>query len=113
MPIRIPPSQVTAIALVLNELLTNCAKHAFPSRATGTVDVHVAREEDQIVLEVRDDGTGLDPARRPGGLGLTIVQTLVTRNLRGSVTVTSPGEGGTGVRIRFPQPEEASGGGAT
>lgn len=113
MPIRIPPSQVTAIALVLNELLTNCAKHAFPSRATGTVDVHVAREEDQIVLEVRDDGAGLDPARRPGGLGLTIVQTLVTRNLRGSVTVTSPGEGGTGVRIRFPQPEEASGGGAT
>ncbi|MBI4737742.1 MAG: GAF domain-containing protein [candidate division NC10 bacterium] len=113
MPIPIPPSQVTPIALVLNELLTNCAKHAFPSRATGTVGVYVARDGDQIVLEVRDDGAGFDPARRPGGLGLTIVQTLVTRNLRGSVTVTFPGEGGTEVRARFPQREQAQAGGVT
>lgn len=111
-PVRIPPSQVTAIALVLNELLTNCAKHAFPGRATGAVSVQVAQDGGQAVLEVRDDGVGFDPANIPGGLGLTIVQTLVTRNLRGSATVTFPGEGGTGVRIRFPQPEEASVGGA-
>lgn len=112
-PIRVSPSQVTAIALVVNELLTNCAKHAFPGSATGTVSVLVAREGDQAVVEVRDDGVGFDPVRRPSGLGLSIVHTLVTRNLRGSVTVTFPGDGGTGVRIRFPQPEGAPAGGAT
>lgn len=110
-PVRVSPSLVTAIALVLNELLTNCAKHAFPGRATGTVSVRIAREGDQAAVEVRDDGVGFDPARRPSGLGLTIVETLVTRNLRGTVTVTIPGDGGTGVRIRFPRPEDTPAGG--
>lgn len=101
-PVRVSPSLVTAIALALNELLTNCAKHAFPGRVIGTVTILVSRDADHVSLEVRDDGVGFDPARRPRGLGLTIVETLVTRNLRGSVTVTFPCEGGTGVSIRFP-----------
>jgi two-component sensor histidine kinase len=109
--IRIPPSQVTPIALVLNELLTNCAKHAFPGGASGSVTILVAREGDQAVLEVRDDGVGLDLARAPAGLGLTIVRTLATQNLKGSVTFAMAGEGGTVVRIRFPQPEETPVGG--
>jgi two-component sensor histidine kinase len=111
-PIRIPPSQVTAVALVLNEVLTNCAKHAFPRRATGSVTILVAREGDQAALEVRDDGVGLDLARVPAGLGLTIVRTLATQNLKGSVMFATAGEGGTMVRICFPQPEETAAGGA-
>jgi two-component sensor histidine kinase len=111
-PIRIPPSQVTAVALVLNELLTNCAKHAFPGRATGSVTILVTRDADQAVLEVRDEGVGLDMARVPAGLGLTIVRTLATQNLKGSVTFAMAGDGGTVVRIRFPQAEESPAGGA-
>jgi two-component sensor histidine kinase len=111
-PIRIPPSQVTAVALVLNELLTNSAKHAFPGRAIGSLTILVAREGDQAVLEVRDDGVGLDMARVPAGLGLTIVRTLATQNLKGSVMFAMAGEGGTVVRIRFPQPEDTPAGGA-
>jgi two-component sensor histidine kinase len=111
-PIRIPPSQVTPVALVLNELLTNCAKHGFPGRPTGSVTILVAREGDQAVLEVRDDGVGLDLARVPAGLGLTIVRTLATQNLKGSVTFAMADEGGTIVRIQFPQPEVAPAGGA-
>ncbi len=105
-PIRIPPSQVTAVALVLNELLTNCAKHAFSGRATGSVTILVTRDGDHAALEVRDDGLGLDMARSPAGLGLTIVRTLATQNLKGSVTFSMAGDGGTVVRIRFPQAEE-------
>lgn len=111
-PIRIPPSQVTAVALVLNELLTNCAKHAFPGRAIGSVTILVARDEGQALLEVRDNGVGLDLKRVPAGLGLTIVRTLATQNLKGSVTFAMAGDGGTVVRIRFPQPEETPAGGA-
>jgi PAS domain S-box-containing protein len=102
--VRVPPSQVTAIALILNELLTNCTKHAFPGRATGTVTIRVAHEDNQIDLEVQDDGVGLDPAKHPADLGMTIVQTIVTQTLRGTVRFAA--EGGTQVTIRFPHVEE-------
>jgi two-component sensor histidine kinase len=108
-PVRVLPSQVTALALVLNELLTNCTKHAFPGRATGTVGIRVVHEDNQINLEVGDDGVGLDPTRQATGLGMPIVQTLVTQNLRGTVRVAA--EGGTRVTIRFPHVEERSEGG--
>jgi hypothetical protein len=110
--VLIPPPQVTPMALILNELLTNCAKHAFPGRASGTVTILVATEEDHTRLEVRDDGVGLDLVRYPAGLGLSIVRTLVTQNLRGSVTLAFPSDGGTWVQIRFPRHEETPAGGA-
>jgi PAS domain S-box-containing protein len=107
-PVRVAPSRVTAIALMLNELLTNCVKHAFPGRATGRVHIQVGQEGEQVVLTVQDDGVGGGRATAPGGLGMSIVQTLVTQSLGGTVGIA--GEGGTRVTIRFPQPE-ASGGG--
>ncbi len=109
LPIRVPPSQVTPIALILNELLTNCVKHAFPGRSSGAVAIQVGRDGDRAVLEVRDDGVGLDLAQSQGGLGLSIVRTLVNQNLRGSVAFAD--DKGTAVSIRFPQPEEGSAGG--
>jgi PAS domain S-box-containing protein len=109
-PVRIPPSQVTAIALILNELLTNCTKHAFPGRATGTVAIRVAHEDNQIDLEVQDDGVGLDLAKHAADLGMTIVQTIVTQTLRGTVAFAA--EGGTRVTVRFPHIEETPEGGS-
>ncbi len=111
-PVRVPPSRVTAIALILNELLTNCAKHAFPGRATGTVYIQVALDDgDHVVLEVQDDGVGLDPGRHQGGLGMTIIQTLVTQSLRGTLRFAR--RGGTLVTIRFPHVEETGKGGTS
>ncbi len=108
--VRVPPSRVTPLALLLNELLTNCAKHAFPGRATATVTIQVGHENDQVTLEVQDDGVGLDPARQTRGLGTTIVHTLATQSLGG--TVQSADEGGTRVMVRFPQERETPEGGA-
>ncbi len=108
--VRVPPSRVTPIALILNELLTNCAKHAFPGLATGTVTIRVAYEEDQVELEVQDDGVGLDPARHPAGLGMIIVQTLVTQTLGGTVQFAADGR--ARVTVRFPQEQETPEGGA-
>lgn len=108
-PVRVTASKVTAIALVLNELLTNCAKHAFPVRPTGSVTIQVVRDHDQVGLDIWDNGVGLDLGRRPLGLGLTIVETLVRHNLRGSVRFVR--EEGTLVSIRFPESVEIPGGG--
>ncbi len=109
-PIRVPPSRVTAIALILNELMTNCVKHAFPGRGAGSVHIQVGRDGDHAVLEVRDDGVGLNRATQPAGLGLGIVETLVTHNLGGTLRFAH--EGGTLVTVRFPQVEEMPEGGA-
>ena len=107
-PVRVPPARVTAVALVLNELLTNSTKHAFPGRASGTIAIRVAHADDQLELTVHDDGIGLGPTPRTG-LGKTIVETVVTQSLRGTVRFAA--DRGTQVTIRFPHVEETPAGG--
>jgi len=75
--------------LIINELVTNAFKHAFPNGRTGTIRIACSTAEDgRIVLSVADNGIGL-PApvdRRSGVLGLKLVGTL-TRQLHGSLTL--------------------------
>ncbi|HWU40229.1 MAG TPA: sensor histidine kinase, partial [Candidatus Acidoferrum sp.] len=106
--VRVPPVQVTPISLALNELLTNCAKHAFPGRTRGTVTIQVAHNGDQIEMQVNDDGVGQGSASSVG-LGKGIVMTVVGQSLRGSVTYAD--EGGTRVTLRFPRVEIPEGSG--
>ena len=83
----LPKETIVALALVLNELLTNAAKHGTDHRGRSAVNVGVRQRSGEIELYVQDRGPGFhfDPARaRSSGLGL--VMTLV-RRLRGSFTV--------------------------
>ena len=45
--------------LIVNELLTNVLKYAFPDGRTGTVSITGQRQQDTYVLTIRDDGVGL------------------------------------------------------
>ncbi|MCX7355354.1 MAG: PAS domain S-box protein [Alphaproteobacteria bacterium] len=88
------------LALILNELMTNAAKHGTNGRGTGKIEVSLRRVGGEIVLRVEDDGPGFDPGditRRSSGLGL--VHGLA-RQLGGAFAV----ERGTGARclVRFP-----------
>jgi two-component sensor histidine kinase len=88
------------LALIVNELLTNAAKHGINGRGTGEIMVALLRDGDHLVLSVEDDGPGFplkDTGRRSSGLGL--VRGL-SQQLRGSFTVES-GSGGRCV-VRFP-----------
>lgn len=100
---RIPPRQVTPLAMVLNELLTNVAKHAFQDGKGGRVDIRIAAQGPDIEIAVADNGAGRQAPVRGRGLGMTIVHLLVERSLGGSVQFES--DGGTRARIRFPAPE--------
>jgi two-component system, sensor histidine kinase PdtaS len=93
----------TSLALVLTELVHNSLEHAFAAGDRGTVSVDLTRDNEGLLLIVRDDGRGLpadfDPARSRG-LGLSIVRTLVEEDLGGALSLTL-GEG-AGISIRVP-----------
>jgi PAS domain S-box-containing protein len=94
----------TAVFRIVQESLANVGKHA----RARTVQVRVAREGDEMVLSVQDDGVGfrLSDPRKPQSLGLVGLRERA-HLLRGRVQVTSkPGEG-TRVEARIPVPEES------
>ena len=89
-PVPLAEEAVTPCALIVNELLSNCLKHAFPDGRKGHVRVELRKgPEGTALLRVRDDGRGLDPAAipaRPDSLGLTLVRGLA-RQLGGDLEV--------------------------
>ena len=99
------------LGLILNELLSNCFKHAFPHGSRGTVLVELSEGADRFGLfSVEDDGVGLPDnfdARRAGSLGLELVTTLADQ-VRGRLTFESPPPGtsrGTRFTLTFPLSE--------
>ena len=97
------------VGLILNELLTNSYKYAFPKDASGRVDIDFApiNGGEQYELRVKDNGIGLlDETKVQGGktLGANLVRGLV-QQLRGTVEWLRPAAG-TEVLIRF-QPAAA------
>jgi two-component sensor histidine kinase len=91
---------------VLTELLQNAVEHGFPETeepVDGQVTVHLSREGDDAVIDVRDNGVGLPPGfsmEQSAGLGLSIVRTLVGSELAGTITMKN--DGGTWVQLRVP-----------
>jgi two-component sensor histidine kinase len=102
----LPGDLATPLAVVLNELMQNAVDHAFPrvdGQVRGNVRVHLARSDGELVVDVVDDGIGLPPdfsIDRSTGLGLSIVQALVTTELGGTIELS--GSGGTRVHLTVP-----------
>jgi len=77
------------LGLVLNELMTNAVKHAFPDDKKGEINISLKRKSKEgIIIEVRDNGVGL-PERfdieKDSHLGLETVIDLVRNQLGGTV----------------------------
>jgi two-component sensor histidine kinase len=66
--IQIPLAQAVTIGLVLNELLTNAVKYAFPKSRAGAIDVRIARSINRCSLVVADNGVGNNEAAQGTGL---------------------------------------------
>ncbi len=100
----VPPLLQTTVYRILQEALTNVAKHA----GARSVSVRLVREESAVELHVQDDGIGLDPTgrelvatgdrRRLGLQGMRERAAL----LGGSVEVASEPGAGTTITARFP-----------
>jgi two-component sensor histidine kinase len=88
---RIPSAIATPLSVVLTELLQNAVDHGFPEGSTGgSVVVQLHNSDDQLRLRVIDDGRGVAAGFRledATGLGLSIVRTLVTTELDGTIVM--------------------------
>jgi PAS domain S-box-containing protein len=89
-------------AMIINELVSNALKHAFPGGRRGVVSVALSSGDGgKHLLAVTDDGIGMPAGFDAGAsdsLGMQIVQSL-TRQIRGAIAIS--GEAGTRVTIAF------------
>lgn len=101
--ITIDIDQAVPLGLVLSEALANCYQHAFPDGKDGSIIIEAKAEgEAGIVLEVRDNGIGLESkGYHRSGLGLSLIEALADQ-LHGRVSLTTPPEGGTILSLSFP-----------
>lgn len=101
--VRLTSRKATAVALVINELVYNAIKHAFPGRSEGSIVISMQEVGGRdVLIQVKDDGVGLPPGfdiERNGRLGLQIVQGMVRQDLQGEFTLAS--NGGTIARVLF------------
>ncbi len=88
---RLPSTVATPLSVVLTELLQNAVDHGFPEgSAGGTVVVQLANDGTELRVRVLNDGRTLEPEfdlNKATGLGLSIVRTLVTTELAGSLAM--------------------------
>jgi DNA-binding response OmpR family regulator len=93
-----------ALALVLNELITNAFRHGFPDGREGTLSIYLEQHDGRVCVVVADDGVGEASMRLPGkviGSGRSIVDALVKDELEGSADFAS-NQQGTRITIDFP-----------
>lgn len=93
-----------ALALALNELLTNALRHAFPDGLTGRITLRFYRRDATFFLEVHDNGVGQDAGSARAsvlGSGRSIIQALIKNELGGTVEYL-PAVDGTTVRVSLP-----------
>ncbi|MEL7833122.1 PAS domain S-box protein [Fodinibius sp. Rm-B-1B1-1] len=90
-PVFLTVGQAIPCGLLLNELITNCYKHAFNGRNEGKIRISLEHSNDQVALSVEDNGKGLPQnfdIENESSLGMTIVNTLKNQ-LNGSLEVES------------------------
>ncbi|RYI14666.1 MAG: GAF domain-containing protein, partial [Acetobacteraceae bacterium] len=100
-PIQVSSGVATSLALLVNELVTNSAKHAFPDAAVaGTIRLTLTRSADgSVTLHYRDDGIGFPPEVSAKGLGTKVMGSLAAQ-VSGKLSVL-PGGPGHAVELTF------------
>lgn len=101
----LPAEVATPLVMVLNELLLNAVEHGFAGGGAGEVVMEVHRRRRELQVTVADTGHGLpagfdgEPGQR---LGLQIVRTLATGELRGTIDLRPGPAGGTEAVLVIP-----------
>jgi two-component sensor histidine kinase len=107
-PIEIDPDRAVAIGIIVNELVMNAVKYAYPDGA-GPIHVELKADGDELVVAIADDGVGLNVKTDPRstGMGQRIVAAMATK-LDASVE-RDPNHSGTRVMLMFRRVPAAAG----
>ncbi len=91
-PIELDVSQAVPLGLILNEVITNAIKYAFPKPSTGTITVYLQRKTDgNILLRIMDNGIGFPAGFEvnvQGSLGIQLIK-LFSEQLEGELKFQS------------------------
>lgn len=105
-PCELPLSDAVPTGLLMNEILMNALKHAFPDGRRGTIRVVLTQAKGRLTLEVADDGVGMPKVIKQDTrcLGMDIVSTLAEQL---DATFQHDSSAGTRFRLSFLRSEPA------
>jgi two-component sensor histidine kinase len=89
-----------SVALIINELIQNCIKHAFAQMIEGKINVIIEENNHMIKVLVSDNGIGVSTPLSPS-LGLDIVKMMVEHDLSGRFRIQGTNHG-TDALLEFP-----------
>ncbi|CCD89525.1 putative signal transduction histidine kinase with response regulator receiver domain [Bradyrhizobium sp. ORS 285] len=99
-PVEIDPDRAVAIGIVVNELVMNAVKYAYPD-GPGPIHVELKLQGNDIVLSIADNGVGLNATSDPRstGMGQRIVSAMATK--LDATVEPDPSHDGTKIVVRF------------
>ncbi len=99
-PVEIDPDRAVAIGIIVNELVMNAVKYAYPDGA-GSIHVELNVQGEEIALSIADDGVGLNAKADPRstGMGQRIVAAMAVK--LGASVERDAGHAGTRIVVRF------------
>jgi two-component sensor histidine kinase len=98
--ISISINKAIPCGIIINELLINAIKHAFPDKNTGEIGVTLKREDNEIFLIIADDGLGFLKNAQASSLGMNLIHSL-SEQIDGQVSIESKPDDGTTVTLKF------------
>ena len=94
------------VGLIINELLTNALKYAFPDGREGEIYIRIFEESGQLRLDFQDNGIGIDPNKLSSeSFGFKLIDTLLDQ-LEGEMTIEN--KAGTSMYFSFSDYEKAA-----
>src|SRR5215218_3973638 len=98
-PTKLPEEVCKGVLLMVREALTNARRHS----SARHVRVVLGATEEEIWVEVSDDGVGFDPRQSTEGVGLSAMRERAAQ-LSGRLEIFSEPAEGTKLRLRVPRP---------
>ncbi|MGE7778954.1 sensor histidine kinase [Peribacillus sp. NPDC097264] len=95
--------KAVSVSLIVNELVQNSLKHAFPGELSGMIHIEFFSRKKFVELHIHDNGVGMSEVSY--SLGLQIVHNLVVNDLEGEFTYMTV-QSGTHATIKFPLSQE-------
>ena len=102
-PLKFNVDIMIALGLILNELISNTLKYAFPNEQSGEVRISLSADADQVELKVEDNGIGFPTNFAPDtsrSIGFSLIHAF-TQKLGGSLQLNNA-EGGAKASLIFP-----------